>query len=92
MILNTPVGKLINSDSENLNYSLASSYVHQNGFVGASFRSFELDYGVPGGFVGAHPNGVDISINKHQFNFKSKFNFDSNNFESLNLGFWKSLL
>jgi iron complex outermembrane receptor protein len=85
--LNTPVGKLINSNSENLNYSLASSYVHQNGFVGASFRSFELDYGVPGGFVGAHPNGVDISINKHQINFKSKFEFDSNNFESLNLDF-----
>jgi iron complex outermembrane receptor protein len=85
--LETPVGKLINSNSENLNYSLASSYVHQNGFVGASFRSFELDYGVPGGFVGAHPNGVDISINKHQINFKSKFEFDSNNFESLNLDF-----
>ena len=81
--LNTPVGKLINSDSENMNYSIASSYVHKNGYVGASFRRFELDYGVPGGFIGAHPNGVDISINKHQINLKSKYEFNNNSIESI---------
>lgn len=85
--LDTPVGVLKNSDSENMNFSLGSSYIHDNGFVGASFSRFNLDYGVPGGFVGAHPNGVDISIYKNQYNIKSKYNFEETNFEDLTFDF-----
>ncbi|MBK7979530.1 MAG: TonB-dependent receptor [Ignavibacteriae bacterium] len=77
--LNTPVGKLINSDSENLVYSFAGSYFTNFGIMGLSFRDFELDYGVPGGFIGAHPKGVNIDISKNQINFLSKINF-SNDF------------
>ncbi|MCB0750950.1 MAG: TonB-dependent receptor plug domain-containing protein, partial [Ignavibacteriae bacterium] len=66
--LNTPIGKLINSYSENLNYSIAGSYFTNFGIMGLSYRDFELDYGVPGGFIGAHPKGVDISISKNQIN------------------------
>jgi len=32
---------------------------------------FDLDYGVPGGFVGAHPKGVNISLDKNTLNLKS---------------------
>ena len=73
--LNTPSGTLKNSDSENQNISFGTSYVFDDGFVGTSFNRFDLDYGVPGGFVGAHPNGVNISIYKNQYNFQSKYNF-----------------
>ncbi|MGB9770869.1 MAG: TonB-dependent receptor [Candidatus Kapaibacteriota bacterium] len=32
---------------------------------------FRTQYGVPGGFVGAHPKGVDIDLGKNTINFKS---------------------
>ena len=69
--LMTPVGELENSYSENLNYSVGTSFIKNWGFIGASFRNFELEYGVPGGFVGAHPNGVDIELYRRQLNIKS---------------------
>lgn len=85
--LYTPKGNLKNSDSQNLNYNLASSYIYSEGFVGASFRRFELDYGVPGGFVGAHPKGVDISILKHQYNIKSKIELNTKKIDFLEIDF-----
>lgn len=81
--LNTPAGELKNSYSENLNYSIGSGFIHSRGFVGISFRNFELDYGVPGGFVGAHPNGVDIQLYRRQLNLKSHFNFEGHSIKSL---------
>jgi iron complex outermembrane receptor protein len=81
--MDTPNGKLKNSDSENLNYNLASSYIFNKGFIGTSYSRFELDYGVPGGFVGAHPNGVDINMYKNQMDLKSKYSFDSQNLEDV---------
>ena len=64
----TPV--LNNSYTKNLNYSIGTSYIGDFGFIGTSYRRFELDYGVPGGFVGAHPNGVDIEMTRYQNNIK----------------------
>lgn len=81
--LNTPAGELENSYSENRNYSIGSGYIHNKGFVGISFRNFELDYGVPGGFVGAHPNGVDIQLYRRQLNLKSNFDFEEDLVRSL---------
>ncbi|MCB0747570.1 MAG: TonB-dependent receptor, partial [Ignavibacteriae bacterium] len=85
--LNTPVGKLKNSDSENLNYSFAGSYFPEFGVMGISFRSFNLDYGIPGGFIGAHPKGVNIDITKNQFNFLNKISFEKSTIENINLTF-----
>lgn len=73
----TPVGELNNSYSENLNYSIGTSLIKNWGFIGISFRNFELEYGVPGGFVGAHPNGVDIQLYRRQINLKSNIEFES---------------
>lgn len=89
--LSTPVGKLNNSNSKNLNYALSSSYYPSFGVVGASFRRFELDYGVPGGFIGAHPDGVDISLYKNQFNFLSEIKIDSKYFDKLHFKYSTSL-
>lgn len=79
----TPIGKLNNSYSENLNYSVGSSFIKDWGFIGTSFRNFELDYGVPGGFVGAHPRGVDIQLYRRQLNIKSKIEFEDNIFNDI---------
>lgn len=82
--LSTPIGELKNSKSKNLNLSLASSYIFDSGFIGLSFRRFDLDYGIPGGFVGAHPDGVDINIYKYQYNIKSKVSINNHFIDDLN--------
>ncbi len=79
----TPEGVLKNSYSENLNYSIGGSFVERFGFAGASFRGYELNYGVPGGFLGAHPNGVDITMKRYQTNLRSRINLHGQKLEHL---------
>lgn len=89
--LHSPIGRLHNSYSENLNYNFAGSYITDFGFIGASYRSFILEYGVPGGFVGAHPKGVDIEMYRKQLNVKGKIYFASKIFDNLEFHFSRVL-
>ena len=81
--LRTPIGTLVNSDIATDNYSAGISFIGHWGFTGMSIREFKSDYGVPGGFVGAHPNGVDISMLKRQINGKINYQINSESFENL---------
>lgn len=74
--LKTPEGLLKNSSSKNLNASAGLSYIDDFGYLGTSFRSYDLNYGIPGGFIGAHPKGVNIDIIKKQLRFESKINLE----------------
>lgn len=74
--LNTPTREIKNSAADNLSYSTGVSYFLPFGIVAGSIRNFEIDYGIPGGFVGAHPNGVNIEMEKKQYNFKLRFDVD----------------
>lgn len=69
--MRTPEGRLANSSSRSLDYSAGLSRIHDNGFLGTSYRHYALEYGIPGGFVGAHPDGVDIELERRQINFRS---------------------
>ncbi len=70
--LTTPIGKLKNSSSENFNGSAGISYIKDFGFIGGSLKTYELNYGIPGGFIGAHPLGVNIKIFKKQYALSSR--------------------
>lgn len=83
--LKTPNDVLKNSDIETNNYSAGVSFIDDWGFTGFSIREFKSDYGVPGGFVGAHPNGVDISMLKRQINGKLNLKIDTESFEDIEL-------
>lgn len=72
--LKTPNGLLNNSSSENLNASAGISIIDDFGYLGTSYRTYDLNYGIPGGFIGAHPKGVNINITKKQLRFDSKIN------------------
>ncbi|MGQ9644303.1 MAG: TonB-dependent receptor, partial [Ignavibacterium sp.] len=72
--LRTPGGLLQNSSSENLNASAGLSFIDNFGYFGSSYSTYDLNYGIPGGFVGAHPKGVNIDITKKQLHFNSKIN------------------
>jgi iron complex outermembrane receptor protein len=85
--LKTPVGTLQNSNLNTNNYSASLSYVLKNGYFGGSYREFQSDYGIPGGFVGAHPKGVDISMLKQQLKFKSEFVLNSKLFKDVQFNF-----
>ncbi len=81
--MRTPIGTLVNSDIATDNFSAGLSYIDGWGYIGVSIREFKSDYGVPGGFIGAHPNGVDISMLKRQINGKINYLINSESFENI---------
>lgn len=62
--IHTPAGQLTNTDTRTLGAAAGASYVGENGYAGASYRFYDNDYGIPGGFLGAHPSGVDIRMRR----------------------------
>lgn len=85
--LKTPIGILKNSNLITNNYSASLSYVSKNAYLGGSYREFQSDYGIPGGFVGAHPKGVDISMLKQQLKFKSELSLNDKLIKDLQINF-----
>lgn len=63
--LATPLGPLENTGITTTNLGGAMSWVGTQGLLGASYRFYDNDYGIPGGFVGAHPTGVNIEMRRH---------------------------
>ncbi|MDA0684914.1 MAG: TonB-dependent receptor [Bacteroidetes bacterium] len=64
--VHTPEGRLKNTDLRTSTGTIGLSRVWSNGFVGASGSMYESGYGIPGGFIGAHPNGVSVDVSKEQ--------------------------
>lgn len=75
--LKTPEGTLKNSSIEAQNYSGGLSFIDKWGYMGLSLREYNTEYGIPGGFVGSHPNGVNISMLKRQYNFKFHYKVEA---------------
>lgn len=75
--LYTPGGNLRNSYSNITGLGSGISLIKPGGFAGYSYRSIDMEYGIPGGFVGAHPNGVKISVFRNVHSFKTSLNFNS---------------
>lgn len=61
----TPVGALENTEARTYNGAVGGSLIRNSGHVGAAYRYYQNNYGIPGGFVGAHPTGVDIEMQRH---------------------------
>jgi iron complex outermembrane receptor protein len=60
--METPDGTLENTDVENGSGAVGAAYAVGRFRLGVSYRWFDSDYGIPGGFIGGHPNGVDIEM------------------------------
>lgn len=75
----TPIGKLINTNMSSKNYAVGTSYLFKNGFAGISMREFSSEYGIPGGFIGGHPKGVDITLLRRIFSTKFKYELNFRN-------------
>jgi iron complex outermembrane receptor protein len=63
----TPAGDLVNTDATTLGGSLGAAWVGERGHAGVAYRFYDNQYGIPGGFVGGHAQGVDIDMRRHSF-------------------------
>ncbi|MEZ4588918.1 MAG: TonB-dependent receptor [Gemmatimonadales bacterium] len=61
----TPLGRLVNTQATTVDLAGSASYVGAEGHAGLSYRFYDNDYGIPGGFVGGHDQGVDIAMRRH---------------------------
>ena len=83
--MDTPEGELDNSYSDDQDWSAGGAYFFERGLIGYSYRDFELGYGIPGGFIGGHPKGVDIEMKKRRHSVRIKYDLNSGFFERLKL-------
>lgn len=69
--ISAPNGILKNTDIRTEHLSLGGGYIGEDIDFGASGSQFSSEYGIPGGFVGAHPNGVRIEMLKRTYNVRT---------------------
>ncbi|MYG47853.1 MAG: TonB-dependent receptor [Gemmatimonadales bacterium] len=69
--LKTPIGTLLNTDGELWSGGAGTAYVGDWGRLGASFRGYRNYYGIPGGFVGGHQEGVRIEMERVASKFRT---------------------
>jgi iron complex outermembrane receptor protein len=81
----TPVGELVNTQVRTLGASGGAAYVGTDGHAGTSYRFYQNDYGIPGGFVGGHPGGVDIRMRRHAMRFDAERHLREAHFSTLNV-------
>ena len=60
----TPEGRLANTHLQTSTASAGISRVGKAGFIGVSGSWYDTGYGIPGGFIGAHPNGVTVEADR----------------------------
>jgi iron complex outermembrane receptor protein len=65
--IGTPRGALKNSDIHTRNGSFGVSNIGEWGYGGVSINAYRSKYGLPGGFVGAHPFGVRIDMRRTRY-------------------------
>ncbi|MEJ2538711.1 MAG: TonB-dependent receptor [Gemmatimonadota bacterium] len=81
--LQTPVGPLDNTGIGSWNAGVGTSYVGDDGHVGAAFRMYRNDYGIPGGFVGGHVNGVNVEMERYSSKLQGRYRFQDGPFSSV---------
>jgi iron complex outermembrane receptor protein len=81
--LRTPVGVLGNTQSMLASGSVGASMVRDWGYAGVAYRFLGNEYGLPGGFVGAHPGGVDIAMRRHSVRAEADWHPTSPRVESV---------
>lgn len=67
----TPLGEIDNTYYRSTNDAVGLSWVQDWGYLGGAFSTYLNNYGIPPDPNG-HPNGVDIEMEKFQYDFKSE--------------------
>jgi iron complex outermembrane recepter protein len=61
----TPTGPLAGTQLTSLSAQLGAALIGDHVHGGASYRFYDSDYGVPGGFVGGHATDIRIAMRRH---------------------------
>jgi len=69
--LKTPTDTLRNTDGRLWSGGAGMAYVSEWGHMGASFRGYLNDHGIPGGFEGGHAKGVRIEMERAASKFRT---------------------
>lgn len=81
--VSTPVGDVVNTAGHTLNGSVGAAAVGSWGHGGASYRFYDNDYGIPGGFIGGHDTGVDIAMQRHSVRGEAERHLEGSFLETL---------
>jgi iron complex outermembrane receptor protein len=79
----TPVGVMNNTEVTGFGGALGVAKTGDRGHAGFSYRYFDNDYGIPGGFAGAEQNGVDISMRRHTLRGEGELHREGKRFPKL---------
>lgn len=85
--MRTPDGVLKNTTVNTSTFSVGSSYKVPDFLIGASINQYSNDYGIPGGFIGGHPKGVDIEMFKRVESVKSLYHIDASFLDNIEADF-----
>ena len=78
------VDEVANSAAETSGFTLGTSYLLDNGFVGLSYQNLEQEYGIPGHSHGDEDIEVSADLTQNRFQLLSELSFDNNVIKSLN--------
>ncbi len=67
--ISSPEKILQNTSMKTSKWNLGASWINSEHIAGISLSEYSSNYGIPGGFVGAHPNGVDIEMFRRSVKF-----------------------
>lgn len=81
--LNTPEGRLENSDLRSINNALGVSYIRPWGYLGAASSLYLNNYGIPPDPEGGHAGGVDIEMEKYQVEGATEIYLPNSSFRSI---------
>lgn len=65
--ITTPEGTLNNTSIRNLHGGVGLSRIDDRGLLGFSANMYLSSYGIPDDFIGSHPEGVNINLQRYQF-------------------------
>lgn len=81
----TPEGTLDNTQYVEQNINLGSFYNVGEFSINPYADIFRKEYGLPGGFVGAHPNGVNIEMRRNAYGVNSEYHIHGRFLEKVKL-------
>ncbi len=85
----SPKGLVDNTDFNAYNISGGVAFIDDGFTIGFSGDYYANNYGIPGGFIGAHPFGVDIEMYSRNFRLFSAYHAHSGIFDIItaNIGY-----
>jgi iron complex outermembrane recepter protein len=68
--IQTPEGTLQNTSIHNYHGAIGAARIHEWGSAGVSANVYRTGYGIPGDFLGSHPEGVKINMEREQVDLR----------------------